>query len=88
MTTNSKCPLSLAQVFQAEFTPMTESDLEGFAGVEGDGYMAEIGEYLPDLDYSYMAVLDYSPNKTVLQVLGPDGECWHWVLPSMPERIS
>lgn len=70
----SKCPVSLPQIFQAKFVPMTEDDLECFAGVEGDGYSAEVGEYL--------VILDHSQDSAVLQVQGPDGSWWSLELPS------
>ena len=69
----NKCPVSLPQIFQAEFVPMTEADLEGFAGVEGNGYIAEVGEYT--------VVLDHSQESAMLQVQGPDGSWWSLELP-------
>ena len=74
MPTSPKCPITLPHIFQAEFAPMTEADLEGFAGVEGDGYIAEIGEYI--------VVLDHSQDTAMLQVHGPDGSWWSLEFPT------
>ncbi len=76
MNTNSnrKCPVTLPQIFKADFVgPMTEPELEGFAGIEGDGYMAEVD--------GYMVILDHSQESACLQVIGPDGTWWSLELP-------
>ncbi len=73
-STNNKCPVSLPQIFGFAFVPMTEADLEGFAGIEGDGYMAEVGD-------GYVVILDHSQDSAVIQVHGPDGTWWSLELP-------
>ena len=36
------CPVTLVDILQARFLPMDESDYDGFAGVQGNGYIAKI----------------------------------------------
>lgn len=41
----------IGAMLRGEFRPMTDSDLEGFAGVEYDGWIAEIEGYLVVVDH-------------------------------------
>lgn len=81
MTTDTKCPITMAQIFQAKFQPMAEEDYESFAGVEGEGNVAEIDGLVVILDLGNV-------NEHNLQVHGPDGECWTWTIPTDPLQIA
>ena len=37
-----QCPITLAEILQASFTPMVENDYDGFAGIQGTGYIADV----------------------------------------------
>ena len=79
-----ECPVTIAQVLQAEFRPMDQFDLECFSGVEGEGFIATI----EDLTITF----DFCPEQeeTCIQVHS-DGEagefCWSWTLPCKPEQL-
>ena len=79
--TDGKCPVSLPQIFQAKFQPMTEQDYESFAGMEGEGVTAEIDGLVVILDFG-------NADEHNLQVHGPDGECWAWTISDDPVQIS
>ncbi len=76
----NECPVSLPQIFQATFVQMTESELEHYASIEGDGYIALFGEYF--------AILDHSPDSASVQVHGPDSMWWNLELPPKFQELS
>ena len=79
---DTTCPVTLVDIFRAEFKAMTDADLEGFAGIEYDGFTAEIKDCI--------VVLDHGP-VSVVQVhqCTDDGDvsCWSMELPSFTQII-
>ena len=67
--TDRPCPVSITDIFQAEFKPFSHDDWFAFASVEGDGYMA----YITIDDTTYQVVLDAGTDSQV-QVHHIDGE--------------
>lgn len=85
------CPISLIQILQANLRPMTHGDYEGFAGVEGSGYIAEIthdgGDYVVVAD-----ALDADGGEIVVQVFGDNDHddkngTWEYRLPMDATQI-
>lgn len=81
MNKPTECPITMSQIFQAKFQPMTDLDYEGFAGMHGDGLIAVIDDLV--------VVFDLGPSEEHnLQVQGPDGECWTWSISTDPLQIN
>ena len=85
--TDRKCPVSIADIFQAKFKPFTESDWYGYAGVEGDGYIARIT--VGNVDYEVVLGVG---DDTVLEVyyLSPTHyatECWRIEIPAFTQIL-
>ena len=77
-----KCPVSIADIFQAEFKPFDHGDWETFAGVEGDGYIAMV----IILGESYQVVLDHGSDSEVqVHYINEDtGKYQAWLIPIGP----
>ena len=80
--TDRPCPVSIADIFQAEFKPFTEIDWCGYAGVEGEGYIA----YIEVDENGYEIVLDAGTTNDVM-IFGysdarPDFDCWAISIPA------
>ena len=70
--TSYDCPLKLNEIFLAEFRPMTDSELEGFAGCESETPLIAVVK-------DCIVVLDDGPRMSSLQVIGPDmGNWWNF----------
>lgn len=72
MLDNNQCPVTSAEILSIMLTggfhPMDDVDLESFAGVEGDGYVAEINDCV--------VVADHMSGSLVVQVSTVDGAWW------------
>ncbi len=82
------CPVSLAQIFTADFRPFDDGDVQSFAGVEHDGFVAEL---TGDNGEELTVVLDHGPSS-VLQVHycsddGQDQACWSVELPCFTQIV-
>lgn len=81
-------PVTIADIFRAEFKVMTEDDLEGFAGVEGNGFQAEIKGCTVILDE---ANDEGGEGTSFVQVhhIDEDGEfsCWSMELPEFEQIV-
>lgn len=76
----TECPVSpmevLREMIRGTFTKMTDADLQGFAGIEYDGYTGEINDCL--------VVLDHGPGGIVVNVNAEDGSVWSFDIDAGP----
>ena len=69
-----KCPVTSLEIISAliagKFTAMTEADMEGFAGIEYEGYICE------DLKDDCVIILDHGPGGMEVQVTWVHPDSW------------
>ena len=80
--------LNITQVLKAEMKPFSRNDWDGFAGVEGDGY---IGYVKDDAGRDWVIVADVLERGTTLQAhpANPgDGDTYEWHIPTVPNSLG
>jgi len=85
--TDRPCPVSLIAILRSKFRPFTRTDWDCYAGVEGQGHIAEVMVGTE----AYQIVLDHGTDSEVqvhhVTIHGDNYECWSIPIPAATQIL-